>query len=133
MTDPLGRKPDIPNPIDIPKTSKNPPAIRGMRPRNELKYDLPKERYREFRRVVYDFDYWANTRSSARFFFHMLTLPSSRIIKDIAPATLFCTLFAAAIVADVPQAIVSALNITIPQWLAVRFLSTSSRNRTALL
>lgn len=120
LTDALGRKPAvIPQPTDIPKTSKNPPAIRGMRPRNELTYDLPKERYREYRRVVYDFDYWANTRSSTRFFFHMLTLPSSRIIKDIAPATLFVTLFAAAIVADVPQAMVEALNIHIPQWLAV--------------
>lgn len=132
MTDPLGRKPVIPQPIDIPKTSKNPPAIRGMRPRNELTYDLPKERYREFRRVVYDFDYWANTRSSSRFFFHMFTIPSSRIIKDIAPATLFCTLFAAAIVADVPQAIVAALNITIPEWLAVRCLSMPLLNIPAV-
>jgi hypothetical protein len=110
----------MPNPLDIPETSKNPPAVRGMRPRNELKYDLEKERYREYRRVVYDFDYWANTRSTTRFFFHLLTLPSSRVIRDIFPAALFVTLFAAAIVADVPQSIVSALHITFPNWLAVR-------------
>lgn len=118
VTDSMGRKPPAPDPLDMPATAQNTPAIRGMRNRNELTFDISKERYREYRRVVFDFDYWANTRSSSRFFFNMLTLPVSRIMKDIFPPTLTVTLWAAMIVADVPQTIVSALGITIPQWLA---------------
>jgi hypothetical protein len=119
MTDAYGRKPQAPKPLDIPKGSKNSPPIRGMRPRNELKYDMKKEGYREYRRVVYDFDYWANTRSTSRHFFHLLSMPTSRILQDIAPATIFVTAIAAAIAADLPQAAVAALNISIPEWTKV--------------
>jgi ion channel-forming bestrophin family protein len=69
-----------------------------MRKREELVYDEEKEISRTFRRTVFDFDYWANHRSTSRYLFHMITLLNSRIIRSLgAPiawimtiATLIC-------------------------------------------
>ena len=37
---------------------------------------------------VYDFDYWANHRSSERYFYNIATMPSSRIIRSLAAPVL---------------------------------------------
>ena len=55
-----------------------------MRDRSQLVYDEGKEISRTYRRVVFDFDYWANHRSTSRYFFHMVTLPNSRIIRNLS-------------------------------------------------
>lgn len=60
-----------------------PPPNKGMRDRTQLVYDEAKEISRTYRRVVFDFDYWANHRSTSRYFFHMVTLPNSRIIRSL--------------------------------------------------
>lgn len=60
-----------------------PPPNKGMRDRSQLVYDEAKEISRTYRRVVFDFDYWANHRSTSRYFFHMVTLPNSRIIRSL--------------------------------------------------
>ena len=60
-----------------------PPPNKGMRKRDQLVYDEEKEISRSFRRSVFDFDYWANHRSTSRYFFHMVTLPNSRIIRSL--------------------------------------------------
>lgn len=61
-----------------------PPPNKGMRDRSQLVYDEGKEISRTYRRVVFDFDYWANHRSTSRYFFHMVTLPNSRIIRNLS-------------------------------------------------
>ena len=71
------------------------PPLPGMRPRSELIYDEDKEAHRAWRRYVYDFDYWANDRSAARFFFGLLHLPATRILRDVLGPTLFVTAVAA--------------------------------------
>lgn len=71
------------------------PPIPGMRPRSQLIYDEGKEAHRSWRRYVYDFDYWANDRSAARFFFAMLHLPATRILRDVLGPTLLVAAIAA--------------------------------------
>lgn len=71
------------------------PPLPGMRPRSQLIYDEDKEAHRSWRRYVYDFDYWANDRSAARFFFAMLHLPATRILRDVLGPTLLVTAIAA--------------------------------------
>jgi ion channel-forming bestrophin family protein len=82
-----------------------------MRPRDQLVIDEEKEISRTFRRAVFDFDYWANHRSTARYFFHIATLPTSRIIRSLAPPIAWCMFVAAAISLDhtlVQQVIIPA-------------------------
>jgi predicted membrane chloride channel (bestrophin family) len=54
-----------------------------MRKREELVYDEEKEISRTFRRTVFDFEYWANHRSTSRYLFHMISLFNSRIIRSL--------------------------------------------------
>jgi ion channel-forming bestrophin family protein len=67
-----------------------PPPNKGMRRRDQLVYDEEKEISRTFRRSVFDFDYWANHRSTSRYFFHMVTLPNSRIIRSLGTPIAWC-------------------------------------------
>jgi hypothetical protein len=67
---------------DLPSGPFPPPAT-GMRPRNELTFDAEKEYYREYRRIVFDFDYWANSRSTMRFIFGLLNLSRSTILASL--------------------------------------------------
>jgi hypothetical protein len=60
-----------------------PVPSKGMRSRELLVYDAAKEKSRTYRRSVYDFDYWANHRSTTRYFFHIVSLPNSRIIRSL--------------------------------------------------
>jgi hypothetical protein len=68
-----------------------PPAPnKGMRKRQELVYDEAKEISRTYRRSVYDFDYWANHRSTARYLFHIMSMPGSRIIRSLGAPLAWC-------------------------------------------
>lgn len=84
------------------------PPVPGMRPRSQLIYDEDKEAHRSWRRYVYDFDYWANDRSAARFFFAMLHLPATRILRDVLGPTLFVTTIAAVRCSPAASAAVAA-------------------------
>jgi predicted membrane chloride channel (bestrophin family) len=66
-----------------------------MLPRSHLVFDTDKEPYREHRRVVFDFDYWANDRSTSRLFFNLLDIPTTRILRSVIAPTLFVTFVAA--------------------------------------
>lgn len=109
------RRPAQPFPaqVDIDDT----PPLPGMRPRSQLIYDEGKEAHRSWRRYVYDFDYWANDRSAARFFFAMLHLPATRILRDVLAPTLLvaaiavlrCTPAAHAAFSATTEAIAAAL------------------------
>ena len=80
---------------DAPSGSDPPPGA-GMRPRDELMFDASKEYYREYRRIVFDFDYWANMRSSTRFIFGILNMPRSFILANVAVPVFILTAWAAA-------------------------------------
>ena len=112
--DSFGRTPGRPKALDIadpdPETA---PPIRGMRPRNELFYDTGKEVARGYRRVVYDFDYWRNMRSTSRLFFALFNIPSSRILASVGYPTAFITAIAYACTLDleIPDAL-----LPLPTW-----------------
>ena len=121
LSDPFNRTPARPNALDVAnKGSPSAPPIIGMRPRNELTYDSAKEKYRNFRRVVFDFDYWADTRCTSRLFFRLLSLPRSRVLRDILVPVLFVTTVAAIVALDVPEQIAAAAGIVAPAWASVR-------------
>lgn len=71
-----------------------------MRDRSQLVYDEGKEISRTYRRVVFDFDYWANHRSTSRYFFHIITLPNSRIIRNLSAPILWVATVATFICAN---------------------------------
>jgi hypothetical protein len=97
LTDAFGRAPKIPATTDVPDPlCKAAAPIRGMRPRNELVYEEKKEKAREFRRVWFDHDYWANIRCSSRLFFSVLSMPRSQVLRAILPPVLFVTAIACA-------------------------------------
>lgn len=77
-----------------------PPApSKGMKQRTQLVYDKDKEISRTYRRSVYDFDYWANHRSTSRHWNHIASMPSSRIIRSLFPPVGFVMGVAAAVCA----------------------------------
>ena len=61
-----------------------------MRPREDLVWDKNKEVSRTYRRSVYDFDYWANHRSTWRYFFHITSMPASRIVRSLLLPISWC-------------------------------------------
>jgi Bestrophin, RFP-TM, chloride channel len=63
--------------------------------RSELMMDRAKEAARALRRVDFDFNYWANMRSSARSCRSLLTIPASRILRSVLLPVAFVTGIAA--------------------------------------
>ena len=114
MLDSFGRAPRVPSSLDIPDPLCAAAApMRGMRPRNELLIDERKERARETRRYVFDFDYWANQRSTSRHLFNILSAPTSVIYRSVLVPTLFFTAIAyvTTLGLDIPDAF-----LPLPTW-----------------
>eukprot|EP00892_Ulva_mutabilis_P011484 jgi/Ulvmu1/8708/UM047_0048.1 len=117
LADPFDRTPPRPSSLDVAnKGSPSAPPIIGMRPRNELIYDSAKEKYRTFRRIVFDFDYWADTRCTSRLFFRLLSLPRSRVLRDILLPVLWVTAVATVVALDIPEQVAAAVGFVAPAW-----------------
>lgn len=64
--------------VDLP-----PPPVAAMRPRHKLVHDEFKEHGRQARRVAFDFEYWANHRSTWRYWYNIRSMVWSRTIRAL--------------------------------------------------
>lgn len=116
-------KTQAPPPPSAPPKAPSP----GMRPRDQLRRDPEKEVSRTYRRTVYDFDYWANHRSSSRYLFNILTMPQSRIVRSLIGPVMWVLAVATAVGLDhtLVQAGTLPANLELPQTGAESITLTS--------